>query len=78
MVAVFYASHLFLLATDTCIYPFLTGTEELVAAIQADIRNADERLNSADCQSFKAHKFFSESIANGTEIVVPPSWYWED
>lgn len=47
--------------------------EELVAAIQADIRNADESLNRADCQSFKDHKFFSESIANGTEVVVPPT-----
>lgn len=45
--------------------------EELVTAIQADIRNADDSLNSDECKNFKDHKFFTEVIANGTEIVRP-------
>ncbi|XP_050034819.1 riboflavin kinase isoform X1 [Dermacentor andersoni] len=43
--------------------------DELVSAIKADMQNADESLNREEWRLFKNHRFFTENIANGTEIV---------
>uniref|UniRef100_A0A1E1WZS3 Riboflavin kinase n=1 Tax=Amblyomma aureolatum TaxID=187763 RepID=A0A1E1WZS3_9ACAR len=46
-----------------------SSLDDLVAAIKKDIRDADEALDRAECQHFKDHKFFSEKVPNGSEIM---------
>ncbi|KAH8024299.1 hypothetical protein HPB51_022418 [Rhipicephalus microplus] len=46
-----------------------SSLDELISAIKADIRNADENLDREEWQQYKSHKFFSENIANGTDVV---------
>ncbi|KAH7945641.1 hypothetical protein HPB49_013434 [Dermacentor silvarum] len=46
-----------------------SSLDELVSAIKADIQNADESLNREEWRQFKGHRFFTENVTNGTDIV---------